>query len=126
MRVPSVLAALSAALLPVVFPQGAAADPVGINRVQTFSGTVCPAHSLCLYNDINFSGGGMALQLHDGVQNLDDYQFNDRMSAWANGSGTICYWYGDAYWQGPSRQIPVHTVHNATWWENDTASSVRC
>ncbi|MER7044579.1 peptidase inhibitor family I36 protein [Streptomyces jumonjinensis] len=94
--------------------------------VTHFSGSDCPADSLCLYRDYNYSGGGIALSPNTYAGWLGDYGFNDTMSSWSNDTGQTCVWWSDAYQGGDAHAMYDRYRVNVLAYENDTASSVEC
>ncbi|TYB40130.1 peptidase inhibitor family I36 protein [Actinomadura chibensis] len=122
----SVLAVPASAAVFAV-PASAAAHP----EATTFTGSNCPANSLCMYRDFNYRGGGVALTRGKGARDFrhPDLNFNDQMSSWSNDSGVLCYWYEhDDYRSEPGQDHPMKNGYrvNLTSSENDTASSARC
>ncbi|MGV9315353.1 peptidase inhibitor family I36 protein [Streptomyces sp. NPDC003691] len=91
-----------------------------------FSGANCPSNSLCLYRDVNFTGGGIAIRPGDAIGFLGDYGFNDQLSSWSNDSGGTCYWWVDANRNGAIHDMRNGYRVNLPGNENDTASSVLC
>ncbi|MFJ9646196.1 peptidase inhibitor family I36 protein [Streptomyces sp. NPDC004244] len=122
--VPLLFATFTAACLAAA---PAAAEPAAARAsVSAFDGSNCPSHSLCLYRDVNFGGGGIALQAGDHLPWLGAYGFNDTMSSWSNDTGTTCFWWTDAYSGGEGHDMKNRYRVNVLPSENDTASSVRC
>ncbi|MFJ3788467.1 peptidase inhibitor family I36 protein [Kitasatospora sp. NPDC090091] len=103
-----------------------ATTPRSATAVRQFDGGNCPAQSLCLYRDYNYTGGGIALQAGDEIPWLGDYGFNDRMSSWSNDTGVTCYWYTDAYFSGDEHDMKNRYRVNVLPSENDMASAVTC
>ncbi|ANW22158.1 peptidase inhibitor family I36 protein [Streptomyces clavuligerus] len=103
----------------------AAADPV-IAQVGTFTGSNCPGQSLCLYRDVDFTGGGISVSARDTIASLRNYDFNDTMSSWSNDTGRICTWYDHDDLTGRYHHMLIGYRVNLPMNENDTASSVRC
>ncbi|MEU2389556.1 peptidase inhibitor family I36 protein [Streptomyces sp. NPDC007369] len=126
--VPLLFATVTAACLAAAVPAAAepASSPAAAAAVSTFEGSNCPADSLCLYRDYNFTGGGIALRAGDHLPWLGAYGFNDHMSSWSNDSGTVCYWWTDAYSGGEGHDMKNGYRVNVLPQENDMASSVRC
>ncbi|GAA2227776.1 hypothetical protein GCM10010232_12060 [Streptomyces amakusaensis] len=101
-----------------------AATPAG--SVTLFSGSDCPADSLCLYRHRGFTGGGVAIGPDTYVERLADHGFDDRMSSWSNDSGQICDWWTEYGRGGTIHDLRDGRRADLPRAENDTASSVEC
>ncbi|MEU3597912.1 peptidase inhibitor family I36 protein [Streptomyces sp. NPDC006798] len=118
-------AGLAAAPTATAAAPAAPSAPVAAAPVH-FSGSNCPSNSLCLYRDVNFTGGGIAIKAGDYIGFLGDYGFNDQMSSWSNDSGVTCNWWVHAY-RGGDRHVQYNGYRvNVLPSENDQASSVQC
>ncbi|MER5767036.1 peptidase inhibitor family I36 protein [Streptomyces sp. NPDC001985] len=127
------IALLAAAVTLIAGPSAAPATaahsspPASLSAsVTSFSGSDCPARSLCLYRDHNFTGGGVALSADTYVGWLGDHGFNDRMSSWSNDTGQVCDWWSDSYRGGAIHDMRDGNRVQVLPSENDTASSVEC
>jgi hypothetical protein len=119
-------ALLAAAVMVGLTAAPAMAEPDVHALARHFSGSKCPADSLCLYKDRDFKGGGVAFKTGAYLPSLNNVQFNDQMSSWSNDSGGTCYWYSDDDGKGAAHDMKNGYRVNVLSSENDTASSVRC
>ncbi|MEW1548661.1 peptidase inhibitor family I36 protein [Streptomyces tsukubensis] len=92
----------------------------------SFSGSDCPAQSLCLFRDPHFTGGGIAVKAGAEIADLGYYGFNDQMSSWSNDSGVVCIWWVHGLRQGDYHDMRRGYRVNVLPNEDNTASAVAC
>ncbi len=139
-RVAVALAVGWLALLTIATP--AAASPVpGQTATESSLLAGCPADSLCIYVDKDFSGPVFVIQAGQSFPNLHlfpcpgcdspkhgagDGNFGDQMSAWVNNTSWVYCWYFDINY---GRYVTTMSAGSALTWlgtrAQDEASSIR-
>ncbi|MFJ8763022.1 peptidase inhibitor family I36 protein [Streptomyces cyaneofuscatus] len=122
-----VAAAALAPLMVMATPVPAAAQPEiitpGVLRLPAQNAN-CPTGFLCLYRDVGYSGGGVAVNSGRALNDFRALDFNDEMSSWINETAARYCWYPDINYSGTRFAMRAATTSEAVNLENnDTASS---
>jgi hypothetical protein len=113
-------------------------------RLVSFNDSSCPAGFVCLWQNADRSGFGVAESSRDGCRihsmlsvkcEINGIQFscphghgtfNDEMSSWWNHSNRQSCWFFDVGFQGTAVPMSAQTIHNGVApGNNDQASSLR-
>lgn len=125
-RTAFVVAAVVPLVVPTVLPTAIGKTGlVGYPAIRILSLDQCPPGRYCAFRDANFEGGGVAITDDTDLNSLEEADFNDQMSSWANFTSSRMCWYSEDNFEGSGHVMDTgESMGSLPGNENDTASSL--